>query len=143
MKARYFIVAALISVFVTAFLLSVFISGNSSKVEYVDVFIGVDVAYDSLEEIKTLVDAVSPYTNFFVIGSKGVTYNETKLDDLSQYIYSKGLSFIIYTDDHYGQLPSRQWISNAKARSGDRFLGLYIFYEVGGQQLDSGELTPV
>ena len=143
MKARYFTVVALISVFVTAFLLSMSIGGNSSKVEYVDVFIGVDAAYDSPEEIKTLVDAVSPYTNFFVIGSKGVTYNETRLDDVSQYIYSKGLSFIIYTDDHYGQLPSRQWIANAKARWGDRFLGLYIFDEVGGRQLDRWNWTAV
>src|SRR4030065_1873978 len=116
MKAKYFMVVALISVLVTAILLSVFISGNSSKVEYVDVFVGVDAAYDSPEEIKTLVDAVSPYTNFFVIGSKGVTFNETKLDDVSQYIYNKGLSFIVYTDDHYGQLPSRQWIGNTKAK---------------------------
>ena len=49
MKARYFIVVALISVFVTAFLLSMVIGGNSSKVEYVDVFIGIDAAYDSPE----------------------------------------------------------------------------------------------
>src|SRR4030065_2112227 len=128
MKAKYFMVVALISVCVTAFLLSVFISVNSSKVEYVDVFIGVDAAYDSPEEIKTLVDAVSPYTNFFVIGSRGVTYNETRLDDVSQYIYSKGLSFIIYTDDHYGQLPSRQWIANAKTRWGGRFFGVFTFH---------------
>jgi hypothetical protein len=144
MKTKYVIVTAVVSLLIAALMLKyVFFDANPVKGEYADVFIGVDAAYDSIDEIKTLVDAVSPYTNFFVIGSKGITFNETKLDDLCQYIYDKQLSFIVYTDDHYGQLPSRQWIGSAKARWGDRFLGLYIFDEVGGKQLDRWNWTAV
>jgi len=142
MKARYVIVVVIIIVLIAAMLIK-YAFVDSSKVEYVDVFIGVDAAYDSVSEIKTLVDAVSPYTNFFVVGSKGITFNETKLDDVCQYLYDKGLSFIVYTDDHYGQHPSRPWLASAKDRWGDHFLGLYIFDEVGGKQLDRWNYTAV
>lgn len=137
MKARYIAVIGLVTV-LTASLLSVFIMVNLSKEEYVDVFVGIDAAYDSIEEIKTLVDAVSPYTNVFVIGSTGITHNETKLEELSQYVYDKGLSFIIYTEmvpPNHTQI-SDTWIRNAKAKWGNRFLGLYIHDEIGGKQLD-------
>ncbi|HII86315.1 TPA: hypothetical protein HA273_07150 [Candidatus Bathyarchaeota archaeon] len=107
------------------------------KEDYADVFVGVDAAYDAPEEIKMRVDAMAAFTNVFVIGSTGITFNETKLTDLCQYIYDKGLKFIVYTDDHEPPtLPSRQWIENAKIRWSSRFLGLYVYDEVGGKQLD-------
>ena len=55
-----------------------------------DLFVGIDVAYDDLDAIKRLVDETSSYTNTFVIGSTGITYNETKLDEACQYLYDKG-----------------------------------------------------
>lgn len=111
--------------------------GNPVKEDYADVFVGVDAAYDAPEEIKMRVDAMAAFTNVFVIGSTGITFNETKLTDLCQYIYDKGLKFIVYTDDHEPPtLPSRQWIENAKIRWSSRFLGLYVYDEVGGKQLD-------
>jgi hypothetical protein len=135
MNAKYILVAAIVSLLVAALLLKYgFLDTNSAKGEYVDVFIGVDAAYDSIDEIKTMVDAVSPYTNLFVIGSTGITHNTTKLDDLCQYVYDKGLSFIVYTE-----MPPKieaTWIETAKAKWGDRFLGLYVYDEVGGKQLD-------
>jgi len=143
MKARYVIAVAIACLLVMSLVFSFVFLGSPPKKEYQDVFVGIDAAYDSPEEIKTLVDAVSSYTNFFVIGSKGITFNETKLEDIAQYIYDKGLSFIVYTDDHYGQLPSRQWINSAKSRWGNRFLGLYIFDEMGGKQLDRWNYTAV
>ena len=50
-------------------------------------FVGIDVAYDKLDEIKELIDEVSPYTNLFIIGSTGISYNETKLNETCQYLY--------------------------------------------------------
>ena len=37
-----------------------------------DFFVGVDTAYDNVEDIKKLVDEVKDYTNFFGIGSTGI-----------------------------------------------------------------------
>jgi hypothetical protein len=112
---------------------------DPSNLAPLDVFVGVDVAYDDVEGIKMLVDEISSYTNLFVIGSTGITYNVTKVDETCQYVYDKGLSFIIYT----ARPPQTQWLEDAKNRWGDQFLGLYAFDEVGGRQLDLYEYRPV
>jgi len=137
MKTLYIIALVMTCALVIALVFSHVYLGNPTEEDYADVFVGVDAAYDSPEEIKTLVDAISPYTNVFVLGSTGITFNETKLTDLCQYIYAKGLSFIVYTDYHDSPgRPSLEWIENAKAKWGDRFLGLYVYDEVGGKHLD-------
>ncbi|MEJ2280573.1 MAG: hypothetical protein P8X97_01425, partial [Candidatus Bathyarchaeota archaeon] len=64
----------------------------------VDLFVGVDVAYADLEEIKSCIDEVSSYTNTFVIGSTGITYNEEKLNEICQYLYERDMFFIIYRE---------------------------------------------
>ena len=137
MKVKHLTVIAIVCLLVAALLFAVVFLGSPTKEDYVDVFVGIDVAYDCPEETKTLIDAVSPYTNVFIIGSEGVTSNETKLTELSQYIYDKGLSFIVFTQTHDAPyIPTRQWIENAKAKWGDRFLGLYVYDEAGGKHLD-------
>jgi len=96
-------------------------------------YFGVDVAYGSLAETEQLIDNVSSYTNFFLIGCTG-GYNLTRLSIISQYVYDKGLSFVIYTDDP--RYPSSQWLENAKNIYGDSFLGIYYLDELGGKQID-------
>jgi len=104
-----------------------------------DVFVGIDVAYADFPEIKRLIDEISSYTNLFVIGSTGITYNVTKLDEACQYIYDKGLYFIFFTE----RPPRAQWLEDSKRRWGDQFLGLYAYDEGGGRQLDLYEYRPV
>jgi hypothetical protein len=103
-----------------------------------DVYFGVDAAFGSVDETKQLIDKVSVYTNFFVIGCIG-NYNETRLTNVSQYVYDKGLTFIVYTDDT--RYPSKQWIDTARELWGDLFLGIYFYDEPGGRQLDLATLT--
>ncbi len=101
---------------------------------------GVDVAFDNVTEIKLLVDEISPYTNLIVIGSTGITYDVAKLDEVCQYVVDKGLSFMIYMhpQDTLPELGFReQWVTDAKTRWGESFLGLYAFDEPGGRQLDN------
>jgi hypothetical protein len=113
-----------------------FIVNVSAEQDLPDLFLGVDVAYENLAEIRKLIDEVSSYTNLFVIGCTGITYDYTKLNETCQYVYDKGLSFIIYCE-----IPPRiEWLTEAKERWKDRFLGLYVFDEVGGRQLDLREL---
>jgi hypothetical protein len=100
-----------------------------------DFFFGVDAVSDNVEDIKRLVDEVKPYTNLFVIGSTGITYNITKLNEVCQYIYESGLYFIIFF--HINEdVPQSQWIKEARQRWGDHFAGLYAYDEAGGHQLD-------
>jgi hypothetical protein len=111
-----------------------------------DVFVGIDVAYDNVAEIKLLVDEIRPYTNTIVIGSAGITHDMAKLDDVCQYVYDRDFYFMIYAhpiDDPDALVIQRQWVLDAKPRWGERFLGLYAFDEPGGRQLDNASYRVV
>ena len=86
------------------------------------------------------VDEVSSYTNTIILGSTGITHNFSKLNEACQYIYDKGMYFMIYAHpigDPEELLVQCEWIVDAKPRWGDKFLGLYAFDEPGGRQLDN------
>jgi len=103
------------------------------------VFVGVDAAYDNMESLKMRVDEVKSYTNFFIIGSTGITFNETKLNELCQYIYESGLSFAVFSHTTRGAnitFDQSKWAPYAKERWGKRFWGLYAYDEPGGHQVD-------
>jgi hypothetical protein len=105
-----------------------------------DVYVGVDVAFESVTATEQLIDEVSSYTNVFEIGCVGY-HNETRLTTLCQYVYDKGLYIIVFTD-HSGY-PSKAWLGNASAKWGDKFLGLYNYDEEGGKQLDQAKYPVV
>ncbi|MGD0202795.1 MAG: hypothetical protein ABSC20_02670 [Candidatus Bathyarchaeia archaeon] len=96
-------------------------------------YFGVDVAFESIATTEQLIDNVSSYTNFFVIGCTG-NYNLTRLTIISQYVYDKGMTFIVYSDEP--NYPSSQWLEAAKNNWGNSFLGIYYGDEEGGKQLD-------
>jgi len=105
---------------------------ESLKGNVQDFYVGVDIAYYDLEGTQSLVNEVSSYTNLVVIGSTGITYNVTRLDETCQYVYDRNVSFILFTEH---ALP-RQWLENAVKLWGSHFLGLYAYDEFGGRQLD-------
>lgn len=111
-----------------------------------NIFVGVDAAYDNVEEIKILVGKISSYANTIVIGSTGITHNFTKLDDVCEYLYNRGMYFMIYAhpeNNSEALAVQRQWVLNAKPKWGDRFLGLYAYDEPAGRQLDNASLKAV
>ena len=103
-------------------------------------YFGVDVAFGSIDATEQLIDNISSYTNFFVIGCTG-GYNETRLTIISNYVYSKGLTFIVYSDDP--RYPSSQWLETAHNTYSNSFLGIYYFDEPGGKQLDQANYPAV
>jgi hypothetical protein len=136
-------------IFLIVILISTFIiNSTSSNIAQsaetaTSLYFGVDVAFESLDETLRIVDEVSSYTNLFVIGCYGPViqsnkshpmYNETRLNYISEYVYEKGLSFLVYSDDP--GFPSAEWLGNARANFGDKFLGIYYYDEPGGKQLD-------
>jgi len=105
-----------------------------------EVFVGVDAAYDNMESLKKRVDEIKGYTNFFIIGSTGITFNETKLNELCQYIYDSGMYFAIFshtTRNSTIEFNQSDWTYYAEDRWGERFWGLYPYDEPGGHQIDS------
>ncbi|MGA3059387.1 MAG: hypothetical protein ABSD92_03355 [Candidatus Bathyarchaeia archaeon] len=96
-------------------------------------YFGVDVGFGGIAATEQLIDNISSYTNFFVIGCTN-NYNETALNIISEYVYNKGLTFIVYSD--FSRYPSQQWLADAKKNFGNSFLGIYYFDEPGGKQID-------
>ncbi|MFW6111005.1 MAG: hypothetical protein ACOC6H_03105 [Thermoproteota archaeon] len=138
MKFKFSMVLLTILLFVTL-LGHGFLAWQSRKDETPEFFLGVNAAYDNLEEIKDLVEEVSSYTNLFLVGSTGISHNKTKLFEICQFLYDRGLYFIIYDENprhlHLLEEVERRW--------GDRFLGLQYEDELGGEQLDRQEYRPV
>jgi hypothetical protein len=133
----YLIVGVLLAIVLLAGAHAYFETNSNSKPIYV--FIGVDAAYDSMESLILRVDQVKSYTNFFIIGSTGITFNETKLNELCQYIYDSGLYFTIFshtTRDTDIAINQSAWSIYAAQRWGSRFWGLYTYDEPGGHQVD-------
>lgn len=101
-----------------------------------DFYLGIDVAYNDIPKIKELVSELKGYTNLFIIGCTGITYDEDRLDETCQYLYDQEMNFIIYSENYL----QTRWIESAKNRWGSRFLGFYAFDEPGGKQLDQVRL---
>ncbi len=146
MKSKYAIVILILLLLIPVIVLHRVLVNQPKK--DLDIFVGVDVAYDNVEEIKMLVDEISPCTNTIVIGSTGITYDLQKLNDVCQYVYEKGMYFIIYkvhplNDDLEDLAVQRQWVLDAKPKWGKYFLGLYAYDETGGRQLDDADYQVV
>jgi len=113
-------------------------SGGKSSV-----YVGVNVAYGDENTLYTVADAISGYANLIIIGSTIVTSNTTQLTNVCNFLYQKGFFFIVYVgfSNYTGNYfppsgPDSSFFQMANSRWGEKFLGAYIFDEVGGKQLD-------
>lgn len=120
--------------------------------------VGVEYAISesSVEGCKALVDRVKNFTNLFVIDSLGIALDYNSLNEVADYVYDAGLYFIVFFIScheeetviingeerverilKYNYYP-HIWISDAKDKYGEKFLGAYTMDEPGGNQLDVG-----
>ena len=131
--------------------------GDSTNVGS-NVFVGVTFGSNSVKEAKALIDKAKDFTNLFVVDSWDVSTNETALTEICDYAVDANLSVMVYFDfiyynltrtigsiynssswEDYGISPWHvPWLSSAEKRWGDRFLGVYLYDEPGGTQIDSG-----
>jgi hypothetical protein len=118
-----------------------------------DVYVGIDLAYGLVKEhgfpdyeameknVKSVIDQVSSYTNFFVLGASGLANNATRLKETLQYAYEKGLSFVSFSPGVFYHETSAEWYNYARNIWGNRLLGFYTNIprgdEPGGRQLDN------
>ncbi|MDH5623090.1 MAG: hypothetical protein OEY39_01295, partial [Candidatus Bathyarchaeota archaeon] len=125
-------------ILVVALLLALIIVGTFRKEKVADVFVGVEVGYDNVDDIVRFVDEVGEYVNLVVIGSLNVTTNATKLTTVCDYLYNKGLYFVpfMFLTEF---LEKADFFQVAKERWGERFLGVYVSDEPGGRQFDMPE----
>jgi hypothetical protein len=121
---------------------------NSSTEKTVDFYCGVEVAYGDFNDLKAVVSEVKNYTNIVVLGLPQVSVNRTLLDMSCDYITSQDLNFIVLftnTSQYSGwqNYTPAQWVQDAKAKYGDKFLAVYRWDEPGGDQLDGSRYREV
>jgi hypothetical protein len=105
-------------------------------------FFGVSSGAKTANEMMALIDKVKDYTNFFLVNSWDISTNETALDQVCWYAYDNEISFVVFFDfiglTEHGYPWHKDWVIEAKNRWGDKFLGIYIYEEPGGKQIDTG-----
>ncbi|MCW4003303.1 MAG: hypothetical protein NWE95_05245 [Candidatus Bathyarchaeota archaeon] len=115
-----------------------FLGSRASLREF---YVGVEYAYgdhgNDVAEVKLLVDKVKDYTNLFIIGLSGLTFNKTALDEASDYVVAADLNLIVqFTSLYRYDYNTSVWLAEASMKYGDKFLGVYRYDEPGGNQLD-------
>lgn len=110
---------------------------SSIQNEKEEFYVGVAFCGNTTQEAKLLIDKVKDYTNLFVLQSGPISKNKTAINEICDYAISSDLDFIVFLGwfdfDYLWQVP---WLDEAKDQWGDRFLGLYLYDEPGGIQID-------
>jgi len=113
-----------------------------------EVFVGVDVGYGDANTVYQVANAVAGYANLIVLGSLELTQNTTALLSVCDFLYARGFYFIIYVGfGNFTYVPPRgpdpNFFNATYGRWGNKFLGIYLFDEIGGKQLDAEPEKPV
>jgi hypothetical protein len=133
-------------VLIALFVSSIFFTFQPANKNSSEFYVGVEFAYSNnlndtqtiFNELKSLVDKVKNYTNFFVIGLPEVSKNQALLNKSCDYIYGASLHFIIlFTDIKSYNYTIADWTKTAHQKYADKFLGVYRLDEPGGSELDN------
>lgn len=123
-----------------------------------DFLVGVTFGSNTTREAKLLIDKVKSYTNLFVVDSWDISTNKTAMTEICDYAMNADLKVIVYFDfifynvtrnigstynssswDDYGVTPWHlPWLNNISEKWGNKFLGVYLYDEPGGNQIDRG-----
>jgi hypothetical protein len=93
LKIKFFL-SIVVALLVVVLLFAFIIEGLYLKEDRGEVYVGVEVGYDNVNDIFRFVDEVEKYVNLIVIGSLDVTTNTTELTEVCNYLHGKGLYFI-------------------------------------------------
>jgi hypothetical protein len=151
MKFGQLLVVLLTLVIVIAMFSSVNVVNQTKAQETVpDVYVGIDMGFTTdVPGVKSLIDQVCNYTNFFVMGASAISMNLTNLNATLQYAYDKGMYFMSFppTLGYSADLINRSkaWINYSQTAWGDHLKGFMYPYEdePGGHTLDrNGQYRP-
>src|SRR5271169_382705 len=105
-------------------------------------FVGIETGWNStVSNCRALIDKVKNYTNLFIIASPLILSNEAWLNETCEYAYDAGMYFMpayyqdIFSGKILGYTPA-PWFTAAKEQYGDKLLGIYLYDEPAGSQLD-------
>ena len=113
---------------------------NQNEASNQEFFFGVSFGGNITSQAKLLIDKVKGYTNFFLINNWDISINETALNEISQYAVDADMNIMVFFDfipKSYAWL--QPWLDTARERWGKKFLGIYLYDEPGGKQIDTGQ----
>jgi hypothetical protein len=114
------------------------IDASSKDAQAKDFYLGVTFGGNTTQEGKMLIDKVKDYTNVFVIDSTQILKNETSLIELGDYAVDSGLNLIVYFPVIIDGNLTGARLETVKERWGDDLIGIYLYDEPGGKQLNVG-----
>lgn len=119
----------------------IYVHFNSNNQTDEDFFFGVSFGGNTTSQAKQLIDKVKDYTNLIIINSWEASINETDLNEICEYAVDSDLKFMVFFDyiSRIAYPWHLTWMDTAKERWSDDFLGVYIYDEPGGRQIDSGD----
>ena len=122
---------------ITAFFIVPNIFNNDNSTSSEQPYFGISFNGATVDDAKMLIDKTKDFTNLFVLQSGPISKNETAMNLICDYAVGAGLDFIVFFGwfdiEQEWQIP---WLDFAKERWGDNFLGVYLYDEPGGIQLD-------
>ena len=106
-----------------------------------EVFVGMDIGYGDEQTAIKLIDKTADYVNLIILGSLQLTNDTEALTRVCDHLYQKNIHFIIFISfSEHGFTPPRgpepQFFVEAAEKWGEKFLGVYVFDEVGGKLID-------
>ncbi len=115
-----------------------YLVGTSSINE--DFFFGVSFGSNQTSEAKLMIEKVKDYTNFILINNWDITTNETALNEVCKYAVDADMYFMVFFDwiSRIWYPWHQTWLDSAKERFGTKFLGVHLYDEPGGKQIEIG-----
>ena len=143
MKPAWIIVLIALLIFAAVLPVAYVYHQTKNDVSNEEFFFGVTYGSNTSSEAKLLIDKVKEYTNLFIIDSWDISTNETALNEICNYAVDAGMSVIVYFDYVFYNVEPwlwlHTWLETAKERWGNQFLGIYLYDEPGGNQIDTGQ----
>jgi hypothetical protein len=121
----------------------VFLSAQQNQETYPEgLYVGL-TADGNVSATKVLIDKVKSFTNFIIINNPDLLRDKVSIDEVCYYAKNAGLSFFVHLKHpafwEYNYDPF-VWLEDAEEKYGKNFLGVYLFDEPGGNQLDKGDI---
>jgi hypothetical protein len=106
----------------------------------VDLYVGI-TADGNVITTKKLIDKVKDFANMLIIMQPEIVKNISSLTEVCNYANEAEMAFFVHMGHpsywKYNHDPL-EWINHAKKQYGAHFLGVYLYDEPGGNQLDLG-----
>ncbi len=115
-----------------------YLTPNNHDAMQPDFYFGVSFGGNTTEQAQVLIDRVRGFTNLFVVQSGPLTVDESELTGVVDYAVASGVDVIVFFGFFNPNLTWQgPWLAFAQQRWGERFLGVYLNDEPGGQTLDA------